>query len=135
MRLSEYLDDDKGDILTCQCGCGYGTRLQHWGTLLVADIHKAGRQALGVPVYATCGARCPRYNARRAKTERSQHAIAQALDLACPPGIEWERFCTVFEYAVDVVTEGQGGFGRYPSQRFVHIDPGLGEAPGRRWTE
>lgn len=134
MRLSEFLDESKGDRLVCGCGCGYGSRIEHWGSLLVADIHKAGRQALGVPIYTLSGARCPRHNAAVAVTERSQHSIAQALDLACPPSIEWQRFCTVFEHAVDVVTEGQGGFGVYPEQRFVHIDSGLGELPGRRWT-
>ena len=100
----------------------------------MAEIHKAGRVALGVPVYSISGARCPRHNNAVSVASRSQHPIATALDLVCPPGVDYERFCTVFDHAVEVVTEGRGGFGRYPRQNFVHIDSGVGVLPGRRWT-
>ena len=136
MRLNEFLDDAKGDVLVCQCGCGYGSRIQHWGgpVPLLADIHAAIRAKVGGPVYVLSGARCPRHNAAVAITERSQHSICQALDLAQPQGWELAAFMALCEDVVERMAEGRGGVGLYPSQRFVHIDTGTGEAPGRRWT-
>ena len=135
MRLNEFLDDAKGDVLTCGCGCGYGSRLEHWGSYsLVAEMQFAIRQKVGVPVFCLSGARCPRHNAAVAITERSQHSICQALDLAQPSGMTLDEFHTVCVEVVERMTEGRGGVGLYPARRFVHIDTGMGEAPGRRWT-
>ena len=135
MRLNEFLDDAKGDVLTCGCGCGYGSRLEHWGSYsLVAEMQFAIRQKVGKPVYCLSGARCPRHNAAVAISNRSQHSIAQALDLAQPQGWELAAFMALCEDVVERMTEGRGGVGLYPSQGFVHIDTGTGEAPGRRWT-
>ena len=133
MRLHEFLDDAKGDVLVCQCGCGYGSRLEHWGSY-VAEMQFAIRQKVGKAVYCLSGARCPRHNAAVAITERSQHSICQALDLAQPSGMTLDEFHTVCVEVVERMTEGRGGVGLYPSQRFVHIDTGTGETPGRRWT-
>ena len=136
MRLNEFLDDAAGDVLVCGCGCGFGSRIQHWGgpSPLLADIHGAIRRTVDVPVYVLSGARCPRHNAAVAITERSQHSIARALDLACPQGWKLSDFLPVCIEAVNRMTSGQGGVGYYPAQNFVHIDVGDGEVAGRRWT-
>ena len=135
MRLSEFLDDALGDVLLCSCGCGYGSRLEHWGDRLVADIHMAIRDRVACPVYSLSGARCPRHNVAVAVTERSQHSIAHALDLAVPTGWKHEDFLTLCDETVRSMTRGQGGVGSYPKHRFVHIDAGLNEKAGRRWHE
>jgi len=135
MRLNEFLDDAKGDVLVCGCGCGYGSRVEHWGSYsLVAEMQFQIRQAVGKPVYCLSGARCPRHNAAVAITERSQHSICQVLDLAQPQGMTLDNFHTICVEAVERMTEGRGGVGLYPTQYFVHIDTGMNEVPGRRWT-
>jgi len=133
MKLSEYLDDMKGDVLACQCGCGFGSRLRHWGDGQLAALHTEIRRRVGAPVYVLSGARCPRHNRAVAITERSQHSIACALDLATPVGWQYDDFYTLCDEVVTALTNGQGGVGRYSADGFVHIDTGYGEEAGRRW--
>lgn len=134
MKLGEFLDTAKGDLLECGCGCGFGSRPQHWpdGNVLAA-IHGVIRASVGGPVYVLSAARCPRHNAAVSKSERSQHSIACALDLACPPGCDFDRFHSICDKAVAQETGNRGGCGAYPAQRFVHVDTGNDEAPTRRW--
>jgi uncharacterized protein YcbK (DUF882 family) len=135
MRLSEFLDEEKGDRLTCGCGCGYGSRVEHWGGYsLVSEMHFQIRQRVGKPVYCLSGARCPRHNAAVAKSERSQHSIAQALDLAQPQGMTLAEFHAICVEVNERMTEGRGGVGMYMHSNFAHIDTGTGEKAGRRWT-
>lgn len=137
MRLNEYLDDAGGDVLVCGCGCGYGSRVEHWRhgeRVTVVDIHAAIRGQIGGPVMSLSGARCPRHNAQVSIANFSQHPICCALDLRCPPGWDMNKWRMLCENVVASITDGQGGVGFYPTQRFVHVDEGLDEAPGRRWT-
>jgi uncharacterized protein YcbK (DUF882 family) len=134
MRLNEFLDEEHSDVLCCQCGCGYGSRLEHWGSYsLVSEMQFAIRQRVRGPVFSLSAARCPRHNAAVAKSERSQHSIAQALDLACPVGWKLDDFGTLCCVVVQSLTGGQGGVGIYRVDNFVHIDTGLHEKAGRRW--
>ena len=135
MRLGEFLDEEKGDRFCCGDGCGYGSRIEHWGGAysLVADMQRAIRLRVNSPVYVLSGARCPRHNAKVAKSNRSQHAIAQALDLVCPAGMNIDQFYALCCEIVGKMTSKRGGCGRYVEDRFVHIDTGLNEAPNRRW--
>ena len=132
MKLSDHFDTDVDTGLVCQCGCGMGTRAEHWQPG-VAELIEAIRARVG-PLHVDSGYRCPRYNAAKAISERSQHSIGAAVDLACPAGIDYETFYAGCCATVASVTGGQGGCGKYPTQRFVHVDRGVGELPGRRWT-
>jgi uncharacterized protein YcbK (DUF882 family) len=134
VRLNEYLDEASGDRLVCGCGCGYGSRIEHWGSYsLVAEMQFQIRQRAKAPVFCLSGARCPRHNALVAKSERSQHSICQALDLALPSGWKLDDFYTLCVEVVNRMTEGRGGVGFYRAENFVHIDTGMNETSGRRW--
>jgi hypothetical protein len=138
VKLNEYLDDALGDVLVCGCGCGFGSRLEHWchgEAVDVATIHAEIRSRANCAIHVLSGARCPRHNAAVARTERSQHAIACALDLALPAGWEYLDFYTLCDETVKLVTGGVGGVGKYTAQRFVHVDSGFKETWGRRWGE
>ena len=133
MKLSEHFDTDVDKMLVCQCGCGMGTRVEHWqeGTGKLID---AVRDFFGVALTVLSGYRCPRHNAEVAISELSQHSIGAAVDLACPAGLDYETFYAGCCATVASVTGGQGGCGKYPTQLFVHVDRGIGLTPGRRWT-
>ena len=132
MKLSEHFDTDTDTMLVCQCGCGMGTRAEHWQPG-VAELIEAIRARVG-SLTALSGYRCPRHNAAVAISERSQHSIGAAVDLACPDGLTLVEFHAVCLEVVNTLTAGQGGVGFYPTQGFVHVDRGVGELPGRRWT-
>lgn len=132
MRLSDHLDTDSGDRLTCGCGCGMGTRLEHWRPELLT-LFEAIRNGAGVSVAVLSAWRCPRHNSRVGGSPRSQHSIGAALDLRLPPGWSFDDWAAHCEKVTRAVMRGQGGVGRYPGQRFVHVDLGLGVPAGRRW--
>jgi uncharacterized protein YcbK (DUF882 family) len=110
-----------------------GTRLQHWQAG-VAELIEVIRYRVNAPLTADSGYRCPRHNAAVAISERSQHSIGAAVDLACPQGWTLIAFHAVCLEVVSKLTGGQGGVGYYPRQNFIHVDLGLGELPGRKWT-
>lgn len=133
MRISEHLNTVGVDErLVCGCGCGMGSRREHWGDELVY-LFECVRRIVGRPVIVSSGWRCPKYNGEVSLAELSQHAIGAALDLRCPPGMDYEDFFERVSVRTRDVTAGAGGVGRYRGHGFVHVDLGLGVHPCRRW--
>jgi uncharacterized protein YcbK (DUF882 family) len=134
VKLSSHLDTEAGDRLTCSCGCGMGSRAEHWPTQLL-DMFEAIRLQVGCAVFVTSAWRCPRHNERIAQTEKSQHSIGAAMDLLRPKGMRYVQFYNICERVVREFTHGQGGVGRYTKWGFVHVDLGLNVDRMRRWGE
>jgi uncharacterized protein YcbK (DUF882 family) len=132
VRLSDFLDESKGDILQCACGCGFGTRPSDYSQATIAMFLELRHRCGFIHVLSWC--RCTAHNAAVGGEPHSLHMSGHAADLATPFGLSTEQFALLANAAIIGVTGGLGGLGRYPVQRFIHIDDGFGVAAGRRWT-
>ena len=88
------------------------------------------RELIKVPVYISCGYRCPSHNAEVGGVENSQHVLGTAADI-------YTDDLTVDELADAAVKIGFDGIGRYYSDEFVHVDCREdGQSPNEyTWTD
>lgn len=88
------------------------------------------RELVKVPVYISCGYRCPSHNAEVGGVENSQHVLGNAADI-------YTDDLTVDELADAAVKIGFDGIGRYYSDEFVHVDCREdGQSPNEyTWTD
>lgn len=138
MKLGPHIDDARGDVLRCGCGCGFGSRIEDWHPLLF-DVFEAVRSHCGLALAIISGCRCVKHNRTVKGEKKSQHLVGCAFDIAIPGGIPLLDFFRINEEEVQHVTMGQGGAGRYPPKGarrnpWAHMDLGWQLAAGRRWT-
>ena len=133
VRLSAHLATYTDARLVCGCGCGMGSRVEHWRPELLA-VFEMMRGRMGRPLEVNSGWRCPSYNREVSIAELSQHAIGAALDIRVPPGVDYSVLAGLAHEAVRALTGAQGGVGLYPGYGMVHVDLGLGAAAHRRWS-
>jgi len=101
----------------CKCGCGFNTA----DSKLVWYLQSI-RDYFGAPVKINSAARCASHNAAVGGSDKSQHLLGRAADIAVK-GVEC---ADVAKYARDVLEcEGVGEY-----EAFVHIDSRNGKA---RW--
>lgn len=87
------------------------------------------RDLLGVPLKVKSGFRCLTYNRKIKSEDTSQHPLGNAADIQLPEGMSMEYFV---EAAEMIPAFNEGGIGRYPKKKFVHLDVRKGRA---RWEE
>ena len=87
------------------------------------------RESIGVPIYVSCGYRCPEHNLEVGGVENSQHVLGNASDI-------YTDNLSVDELANAAVDTGFDGIGRYYDSQFVHVDVrDNGETPnGYTWN-
>lgn len=86
------------------------------------------RELLGVPIYISCGYRCPSHNAEVGGVLNSQHVLGNAADI-------YTDNLSVDDLADTAAKIGFDGIGRYYDSEFVHVDVrDDGESPnGYKW--
>lgn len=82
---------------------------------ILLDKLDALRESVGVPVYISCGYRCPTHNAEVGGVENSQHVLGNAADI-------YTDNLSVDELASAAIEAGFDGIGRYYGDEFVHVD-------------
>lgn len=100
--------------MTCKCGCGRSDMDEVFMRLL-----NQLRSVLGKPMTVTSGFRCPAYNSRVARVERSAHTLGLAADIAAPDGAYTWR---VVDLATGMAFSGIGIDRASGSHGFVHLD-------------
>ena len=121
MYISKHFGDDE---FRCHC-CG---KLPEKGMdakllQLLDDMRDAVKQ----PLIINCGFRCPKHNAEVGGVADSQHLTGQAADVdATEIGV-----VILADLADKLLADGVG---RYPNDKFVHVDVRTGRTgAGYRW--
>ena len=109
-NITEHL---KISEITCKCGCGFADLSPD-----IAMVFEIVRAYFDVPISVLSGCRCYAHNLTVSKAKDSRHVKGDALDLACPKGVDYEEFYAFLENLIG----DRGGVGYYPKQNFVHID-------------
>jgi uncharacterized protein YcbK (DUF882 family) len=91
----------------CHCGCGMDI------TEAARDKFDKLREAMGVPLVVTSGARCATHNKLVGGAPASRHLRGDALDLSCTPAL---RLKLVHE-ALKLGAKGVG-----IGSSFIHVD-------------
>lgn len=80
------------------------------------DALQAIRSAWGKPMFVTSAYRNPAHNKAVGGAKHSQHLITTAFDIAVADSDEGRKLEALARQ------HGATGIGRYPAQRFIHID-------------
>lgn len=111
----------------CRCGCGFGTNVGDIDLGLVRALQTL-RDMLNVPLKIRSGCRCASWNRAVGGVRNSQHLYGKAADVVSDY-VSWERIAQVAD-RIPIFREG--GLGRYPTKKFVHMDTRGYRA---RWTQ
>lgn len=76
------------------------------------------REFLRNSIRVTSSHRPLEYNRKIGSSDKSQHVLGTAVDLACPRYLTVEQFADVIKW----VTGGNCGIGIYKESNFVHLD-------------
>lgn len=107
--MSQYFSDDE-------------FRCHHCGELpddgmnpVLLEKLDALRESLGVPIYVSCGYRCPAHNEEVGGVSNSQHVYGNAADI-------YTDNLSVDELGDAAADIGFDGIGRYYTSQFCHVD-------------
>lgn len=113
----------------CKCGCGFSA-VDAELLLVLRDI----REHFGSRVFITNACRCLAHNKKvggampSEKSKGSKHVMGLAADISVE-GIDQAEIATYLENKYP----NKYGIGRYPKQRFTHVD--VGSDYPRRWSK
>lgn len=97
----------------CRCGCG---EVEIHPDLL--DSLQQLRDLAGGPIRINSGYRCEKHNREVGGKPESYHRYGMAADIV----IEGRSMDEMYQLAVRIPRFKDGGIGRYPSQKFIHVD-------------
>jgi len=101
------------DEFRCPC-CG-GVKVSSSLALLLDIL----RFILAAPLVVTSGYRCSKHNKKVGGVSRSRHLIGCAADIACPPGVPFEKFHAA---AARIFVPAGGGCLEYRHRFFLHLE-------------